>query len=354
MRALDPTERLGLSRLERTIDAVGDELREAADRVERCPQLVAHRRQKLALRAVGRLGLGPRALGVRPRPFERRFGGFPIGDIAQHDNRAEWCDRCRRALGPVRTNAGEANVHGHASRSRSAQHHVRLRHDGVSAQDLFESLFERQAVAIGNDVGHVTEQMTHRARRRPAGELFRRAIQERDRTPCIRRDHRVADTPQRRRRPCLARLERALRVMQSHGGANGRIETLVAGSREHDDGDIDSEPAQLPEHLQTTLPRELLVEQHAVERARAEHRDGSVCAGHLLHVARERHVAERSLADEENRERALAWCGLRLANPHMSAPSRRHVTSHTSTAMQEPNPRPQGVVPSVLNRRLSS
>ena len=58
-----------------------EDLREADHRVQRCPQLVTHARQELALRVVGALGLGLRAL-------QRFLRGDRFGDVALHDDRA--------------------------------------------------------------------------------------------------------------------------------------------------------------------------------------------------------------------------------------------------------------------------
>ena len=62
----------------------------------------------------------------------------------------------------------QAHVHGHASSAWGTEHHIGLRNDRVAAEDLFQTLLERQAVFVGHGVGDFAERMTNRAGRGPA------------------------------------------------------------------------------------------------------------------------------------------------------------------------------------------
>ena len=66
LAALDALEVGTLLRRDWTVDPHLDQVGVAGDRVQRCPELVAHHREKLALRPVGRLGGGLRRRSVLP------------------------------------------------------------------------------------------------------------------------------------------------------------------------------------------------------------------------------------------------------------------------------------------------
>ena len=130
---------------------------------------------------------------------DRLLGAALLGDVAKRENHAEGASRVvedrrgavgDRTFGPITTDQ-------HAV--------VREADDLPGAEDQTGRVVDSLAGRLVDDLKHVRQRLSLRALTGPAGQRFRRPVEVNEATAWIRRDHRIADTPERHAKPFLLR-----------------------------------------------------------------------------------------------------------------------------------------------------